>query len=1439
MKLIECNIAGFGTFNNYRLTFDEGLNVILQPNGWGKTTLAAYIKAMLYGFERKRVRNVAENERLRYRPWEGASYGGTLDFELDGRAYRVLRKFGKTAAGDTLTVIDIDSGAPVDLDGAEVGDWIFGLDANAFQKSVFVGQNGFGFDGSTTGLRNRLNLLVNEADDTAGLDDALAALDARRKYYKKQGNHGHIADISEQMGRLLEQQRAYDGQVAEVARLQEAMEGLDEGIADITARAAEAREQLERAQSGEQELKALLEVGQQLLARKNDLDAQAAAFGAEAGEVPSADELDEGRRGVEALRAQAADVERARERVRATEADLEQIAARHAGALLGKGDVDARRAELAELAHQMEVLELAQPADAGRCARLDEAVLADARLLERADEVVDRWGAVQGSLAEAEAARREMDAANATWQVEAKHVQELLAEYRTAAGVVPDRAQQQIEALEGAERDLREVAGKVPDLLASLGAVREGNERMEAELGADASMGDIDEGVLDKIAAQRELCEAAAREVASAREAVEALEGGSDDLIAARDAAQERLRVAQDELAAALGQRADAKNAQADARDAKARAESDLAAQKGGGGKGAAIGCMVAGAVAIAMGVVLGPATPVAFGAYALGAALLIIGVVLLQKGKAATEAGSEAAAKVGEADAALAKVAGELKACEERVSSLQAAADEAERAYEEAAEACRGREDGRRDARAARDAAVEGDRDAKGSLVALLEPYFPDEALDPETVAVKADAYIARMAAAGEKLARLGEGRSKEEHLADELRRQESAAKHACEAMGLEDEARAAIAEASPRYADLYPHALVAARCAQAASARATGLKELADAADAALARAKRAAAGLLGAQEDGLTVERIEAACGSGEAPTARELARTVEAARASAEDYRADLAGVARRFDVEPCDDMSLMVERLSQAVAAYRAYREESDRAQAGNAEIRAQVEALASSLDAWAREMGLAGHGALSAEVLDVLAADADAAEKAEWERRSASESLEAAERAMREKVDELGAMARRFGALDVPGDPAKLAESVSALLDELGSRATRKAELDRELALAGKQLAEWHEQNGERLEAARRQVAQGGNDDLRERAASLQREREELLSTRSQYEERRSVLLRELEGYPAVAQEIKLLSQRKQEATARLSTVLRTAEFLNGARQSLDNRYLGGLTMRFNDYTESLLEDEGLSVAVGGDFEVAVAKDGAAHDVASYSSGYRDLLDLCFRMALVDTVFEGEPPFIVMDDPFANMDAGKINRAMMLLALLAQGRQIIYFTCHASRMGTDSDAPEVEFTLPEQRAARELPRARAQREAEERARAQAALVASYHVVGATGGRASICVAEGGRVISSNIVTLRFELDPASGSRDNAFEVHFIDAKGRALCDRQTVEVIDGRVVPDRVRLSLASREDSGDAFDLIVHEQERDESELVDRVPFRVQIAFSADDFDF
>ena len=59
MKLLECHVDNFGKLSNYEYRFSESLTVIQEPNGFGKSTLAAFIKAMLYGF-RGRAEPMAE-----------------------------------------------------------------------------------------------------------------------------------------------------------------------------------------------------------------------------------------------------------------------------------------------------------------------------------------------------------------------------------------------------------------------------------------------------------------------------------------------------------------------------------------------------------------------------------------------------------------------------------------------------------------------------------------------------------------------------------------------------------------------------------------------------------------------------------------------------------------------------------------------------------------------------------------------------------------------------------------------------------------------------------------------------------------------------------------------------------------------------------------------------------------------------------------------------------------------------------------------------------------------------------------------------------------------------------------------------------------------------------------------------------------------------------
>ena len=85
------------------------------------------------------------------------------------------------------------------------------------------------------------------------------------------------------------------------------------------------------------------------------------------------------------------------------------------------------------------------------------------------------------------------------------------------------------------------------------------------------------------------------------------------------------------------------------------------------------------------------------------------------------------------------------------------------------------------------------------------------------------------------------------------------------------------------------------------------------------------------------------------------------------------------------------------------------------------------------------------------------------------------------------------------------------------------------------------------------------------------------------------------------------------------------------------------------------------------------DMNVAITDKGGARDPEYYSKGYRNLFEICKRFALVDVLFNDEKPFIILDDPFYNLDDNKITNAINLTNKLAEEYQIIYLVCHESR----------------------------------------------------------------------------------------------------------------------------------------------------------------------
>ena len=76
---------------------------------------------------------------------------------------------------------------------------------------------------------------------------------------------------------------------------------------------------------------------------------------------------------------------------------------------------------------------------------------------------------------------------------------------------------------------------------------------------------------------------------------------------------------------------------------------------------------------------------------------------------------------------------------------------------------------------------------------------------------------------------------------------------------------------------------------------------------------------------------------------------------------------------------------------------------------------------------------------------------------------------------------------------------------------------------------------------------------------------------------------------------------------------------------------------------------------------------------GQYREIRFLSSGCKDLAGICMRFAFIDSMYKDKKPFIILDDPFVNMDTFSINNAHRLIEKLAKKYQILYFTCHNSR----------------------------------------------------------------------------------------------------------------------------------------------------------------------
>ncbi len=161
-------------------------------------------------------------------------------------------------------------------------------------------------------------------------------------------------------------------------------------------------------------------------------------------------------------------------------------------------------------------------------------------------------------------------------------------------------------------------------------------------------------------------------------------------------------------------------------------------------------------------------------------------------------------------------------------------------------------------------------------------------------------------------------------------------------------------------------------------------------------------------------------------------------------------------------------------------------------------------------------------------------------------------------------------------------------------------------------------------------------------------------------------------LYRQLDEIPAKTDEISVLTARIREENRQAELLDATMQFLSEAKESLSARYSGPILRRLSHYVNKLSEAEN-HLYLDTDLNVEIRRSEQRRSLQYFSAGQKDTVMICLRLALIDSLFKNEQPFLILDDPFVNLDDRHIRKALDLLQTLSSETQIIYMTCSSAR----------------------------------------------------------------------------------------------------------------------------------------------------------------------
>lgn len=246
MIIKKIELDGFGKFCGNSYFANKGFNIILGNNEDGKTTIMSFIKMMFYSSSSKSEKgtDLFKSLRKKYRPWNGSTMSGAIEFEHNNLEYRLQKQFLKSDITDKTTIFCKTTGEELVIENKnDPGEYFFGMTLDEFDRSVFIGQSGgFSTDGTTDSLAMRISNLAVSGDEKISHQQILKRLnDAIEELISKSGKKGILAteqnileelEFEEQKQIQLEEDQK--STQAQISKLEEEILALEQRLNSVT-----------------------------------------------------------------------------------------------------------------------------------------------------------------------------------------------------------------------------------------------------------------------------------------------------------------------------------------------------------------------------------------------------------------------------------------------------------------------------------------------------------------------------------------------------------------------------------------------------------------------------------------------------------------------------------------------------------------------------------------------------------------------------------------------------------------------------------------------------------------------------------------------------------------------------------------------------------------------------------------------------------------------------------------------------------------------------------------------------------------------------------------------------------------------------------------------------------------------------------------------------